>query len=78
MIGYRLRYEPNNMALIDAVEKKVCGDLKMIEAGAGFTIGDPNQWRLKQKLGGGGCLMDIGVYALNATPLHQPARSRSR
>ena len=39
----------------------------MIEAGAGFPIGDPNQWRLTQKLGGGGCLMDIGVYALNAS-----------
>jgi predicted dehydrogenase len=67
MIAYRLRYEPNNMALIDAVGKKLCGDLKMIEAGAGFGIGDPNQWRLKHELGGGGCLMDIGVYALNAS-----------
>jgi glucose-fructose oxidoreductase len=66
-IGYRLRYEPNNMALIDTVEKKVCGDLKIIEAGAGFPIGDPNQWRLEPKLSGGGCLMDIGIYALNAT-----------
>ena len=66
MVAYRLRYEPNNMALIDAVQKKTCGDLKMIEAGAGFPIGDPNQWRLKPELGGGGCLMDIGVYALNA------------
>ncbi len=67
MIAYRLRYEPNNMALIDTGEKKVCGDLKVIEAGAGFMIGDPNQWRLKQALGGGGCLMDIGIYALNAS-----------
>jgi predicted dehydrogenase len=66
-IGYRLRYEPNNMALIDAVEKKVCGDLKIIEAGAGFMIGDPKQWRLDPKLSGGGCLMDIGIYALNAS-----------
>jgi predicted dehydrogenase len=66
MIAYRLRYEPNNMALIDTVEKKVCGDLKVIEASAGFPIGDPKQWRLDPKLSGGGCLMDIGVYALNA------------
>jgi predicted dehydrogenase len=66
-IGYRLRYEPNNMALIDTVEKKVCGDLKIIESSAGFMIGDPNQWRLDPKLSGGGCLMDIGIYALNST-----------
>jgi len=67
MVAYRLRYEPNNMALIDTVQKKVCGDLKIIEAGAGFMIGDPNQWRLEHSLSGGGCLMDIGVYALNAS-----------
>src|SRR5688500_6636392 len=68
MVAYRLRYEPNNMALIDTVQKKVCGDLKIIEAGAGFPIGQPfDQWRLKRDMGGGGCLMDIGVYALNAS-----------
>jgi predicted dehydrogenase len=67
MVAYRLRYEPNNMALIDTVEKKVCGDLKIIEASAGFMIGKPHdQWRLRSPLAGGGCLMDIGVYALNA------------
>jgi glucose-fructose oxidoreductase len=42
-IGYRLRYEPNTIALIDAVAKKRAGELKMMECGAGFSIGDPNQ-----------------------------------
>lgn len=67
MVAYRLRYEPNTIALIDTVAKKVCGDLKIIEAGAGFMIGDPNQWRLNKQLSGGGCLMDIGIYSLNAS-----------
>jgi predicted dehydrogenase len=66
-IGYRLRYEPNTIALIDAVAKKQAGELKMLECGAGFNIGDPNQWRLNKDLAGGGCLMDIGIYALNAS-----------
>lgn len=65
-IGYRLMYEPNNFALVDAVQKKTIGDLKMLECGAGFSIGDPNQWRLKMDMAGGGALMDIGVYALSA------------
>jgi predicted dehydrogenase len=65
-IGYRLMYEPNNLALVDAVKKKEIGDLKMLECGAGFSIGDPNQWRLKMAPAGGGALMDIGVYALSA------------
>ena len=65
-IGYRLMYEPNNLALVDTVAKKEIGDLKMLECGAGFSIGDPNQWRLKMNMSGGGCLMDIGVYSLSA------------
>ncbi|MEI9962388.1 MAG: Gfo/Idh/MocA family oxidoreductase [Limisphaerales bacterium] len=32
-----------------------------------FTIGDPTQWRLKRALAGGGPLMDVGIYALQAT-----------
>ena len=36
-------------------------------ADAGFNIGDPNQWRLNKQLAGGGSLMDIGIYALNAS-----------
>lgn len=65
-IGYRLMYESNNLALVDTVAKKGIGDLKMLECGAGFSIGDPNQWRLKMNMAGGGCLMDIGIYALSA------------
>ena len=65
-IGYRLMYEPNNLALVDTVAKKEIGDLKMLECGAGFSINPPNQWRLKMDMAGGGCLMDIGVYSLSA------------
>jgi len=43
------------------------GPTQMIFADAGFAIGDPNQWRLTKKLGGGGSMMDIGIYALNAS-----------
>ncbi len=38
----------------------------MILADAGFNMSDPNQWRLKKDLAGGGSLMDIGIYALQA------------
>jgi predicted dehydrogenase len=38
--------------------------VKLIEASFGFRIGDPNQWRLKHDLAGGGALMDVGIYAL--------------
>lgn len=67
MIAYRLRYEPHTQALIKtAQDKELIGPLKIVLADAGFNIGDPNQWRLKKSLAGGGSLMDIGIYALQA------------
>ena len=67
MIGYRVRYEPYNQALIAyARETADAGPTRIILADAGFNIGDPKQWRLRKQMAGGGSLMDIGIYALNA------------
>lgn len=65
-IGYRLHFEPNNLECIRLAREKVFGSLKSIEAGFGFTIGDPKQWRLNKALSGGGPMMDVGIYALQA------------
>ncbi len=71
MIAYRLRYEPINNAAIQMVRDKVMGDPRMITAEAGFylPVQDPKNlpWRLNKKLAGGGAMLDIGIYALNAT-----------
>jgi predicted dehydrogenase len=42
------------------------GAVRVIDAGFGFPIGDPAQWRLRKALAGGGPLMDVGIYALQA------------
>jgi predicted dehydrogenase len=65
-IGYRLHFEPFNLELARLAREKVFGEVKVIEASAGFRIGDPAQWRLDKRLSGGGSLMDIGIYALQA------------
>jgi predicted dehydrogenase len=65
-IGYRCQFEPHHRRAVELVRGKEFGGLKMIEAGFGFTIGDPKQWRLNRKLAGGGALMDVGIYALQA------------
>ncbi|HEY4416375.1 MAG TPA: Gfo/Idh/MocA family oxidoreductase [Verrucomicrobiae bacterium] len=65
-VGYRLRFEPNNLECVRLAREKTFGELKFIEAGFGFAIGDPKQWRLKHALAGGGPLMDVGIYALQA------------
>lgn len=65
-IGYRCQFEPHHVECMRLAREKVFGPLKFIEAGFGFQIGDPTQWRLRGKLAGGGALMDVGVYALQA------------
>jgi predicted dehydrogenase len=67
MIAYRLRYEPLTRKAIELAQSaEAVGTIKQITAQAGFNIGDPTQWRLNRKLAGGGSLMDIGIYALQA------------
>ena len=67
MVAYRCRYEPFNQAMIKMAREQELGPIKVIVADHGFNIGDPNQWRLKKDMAGGGCLMDIGIYSLQAT-----------
>ncbi|HEY5907630.1 MAG TPA: Gfo/Idh/MocA family oxidoreductase, partial [Vicinamibacteria bacterium] len=59
-------YEPFNQEMIRMAREQELGPLKVIMADHGFNIGDPNQWRLKRELAGGGSLMDIGLYSLQA------------
>jgi predicted dehydrogenase len=66
-VAYRLHFEPNNLECVRLAREKVFGDLKIIEAGFGFPMGDPTQWRLNRALAGGGPLVDVGIYALQAT-----------
>jgi glucose-fructose oxidoreductase len=66
MIGYRSRFQPHNVEAIRMVREAELGPARVITAEHGFSIGDPTQWRLKKALSGGGALMDIGIYSLNA------------
>ncbi|WP_294275125.1 Gfo/Idh/MocA family oxidoreductase [uncultured Sphingomonas sp.] len=66
MIGYRSRFEPHNRLAIDLARKGFVGPTRIITADHGFNA-QPNQWRLDRTLSGGGSLMDIGIYSLNAT-----------
>ena len=67
-IGYRLHFEPHNMEVMRLGQKQVFGKVIKIDTGNGFTYnGDPNAWRLKKALGGGGGLMDMGIYSIQGT-----------
>ena len=66
MVAYRCRYEPFNQEMIRMAREQELGPVRVVVADHGFNIGDPTQWRLKQAFAGGGSLMDIGIYGLQA------------
>lgn len=65
MIGYRSRFEPHNRLAIELARGGHVGPTRLITAEHGFSI-KPDQWRLDRPLSGGGSMMDIGIYSLNA------------
>jgi predicted dehydrogenase len=66
MIAYRSQYEPLDRALVKMVRDKQLGDLKEFISVNSQNMGDPQHWRLKRALAGGGALPDVGLYCLNA------------
>lgn len=66
MIAYRCQYEPLHLKAIEMIRNGELGAVQAIEANFGFNI-QPGEWRLNRKLAGGGPLMDVGIYALNAS-----------
>ncbi len=65
LVGYRMHFEPKTLEIIRMRTAGEFGNIKFFQALSGFTIGDPNQWRLNKQLSGGGSLMDIGIYSIN-------------
>ncbi len=64
-IGYRLHFDPYHLELTKLVKDNAIGKLKNMSSGFGFSIA-PNVWRLDKKLAGGGPLMDLGIYCVQA------------
>jgi predicted dehydrogenase len=65
-IGYRLHFEPFTRELMRLRTSGELGKIMFVTAQMGFKIGDPKQWRLKKALAGGGAMMDVGIYCINA------------
>jgi predicted dehydrogenase len=65
MIAYRCQLEPANLSAIKMIREGRLGKIQAIESANGFNI-KPGEWRLNKKLAGGGPLMDVGIYSLNA------------
>jgi predicted dehydrogenase len=65
MIAYRIQYEPYNRLVRDMVRGNKFGKTKYIQAQNSQSSANPDHWRHKKALAGGGALPDIGLYCLN-------------
>lgn len=68
-VGYRLHYEPNHLEIKRLGQEKIFGQVRLIEVSLGYSINDidPSDWHLKKDLSGGGPLMNLGVYCVQAS-----------
>lgn len=65
MIAYRCQLEPTNLRAIELLKQGYVGTVETIHSVDGFNIG-PGEWRLNKKMAGGGPMMDVGIYSLEA------------
>ena len=65
MVAYRIQYEPFNREAARLIRSGELGAPKLIDAINTQQQGDPDQWRMKRAMAGGGALPDIGLYCLN-------------
>lgn len=63
-IGYRLYFEPHHLEMRKLGTQKVYGAVKILESSLGFSMANPKVWRLNKAMGGGGAIMDLGVYCI--------------
>lgn len=66
LVGYRMHFEPKTLEIIRTRQVGEFGKILFFQGLSGFHIGDPTQWRINKALSGGGSLMDIGIYSINA------------
>ena len=63
-VGYRLHFEPHNKEVMRLGQEKIYGIIREIEADHGLS--EVEGWRIERNLAGGGPLMDVGIYCVQA------------
>lgn len=64
-IGYRMQFEPHTQEVMRLGQERVFGKVMQIGCGAGFRNRSVDHWKLRRSMGGG-AMMDMGVYPLQA------------
>ncbi|GAB3313417.1 Gfo/Idh/MocA family oxidoreductase [Hymenobacter humi] len=63
-IGYRLHFEPHHREMMRLGQQQVFGPVQRLLADNGFKFNNDTPWRVSKALGGGGPLMDMGIYCV--------------
>ncbi|MFZ5718725.1 MAG: Gfo/Idh/MocA family protein [Pseudomonadota bacterium] len=67
-VAYRAWHDPVNRFVMQARDQAGLGPLRTLSAHKGFVMQLPaGDWRFDPRLGGGGALVDIGIYSLQAS-----------
>jgi glucose-fructose oxidoreductase len=64
-IGYRMHFEPHTQEVMRLARDKDFGEIRQITTGAAFNMRNTDHWKARKELGGG-AMMDMGVYPLQA------------
>ncbi len=64
-IGYRMHHEANTKDIMQLAISRPYGKIKQLSAQAGYVDNRTTHWKQVKALGGG-CMLDMGVYPLNA------------
>ncbi len=66
-IGYRLHFDPNTREIMEVASELPYGKVQYVHSEAAFAMGNATgQWRLNKELAGGGAVMDMGIYSIQA------------
>ena len=64
-VGYRLHYDPNHIEMDRLAREKDFGALTRLSGEHSWTFQE-RAWRIERSLSGGGPLMDVGIYVIQA------------
>jgi predicted dehydrogenase len=70
MIAYRCQYEPLNLAAMRIMRAGTLGKPRIMHVNMGKQTDlevSADKWRLDMAMSGGGALLDMGIYGINAT-----------
>ncbi len=62
-VGYRNHFDPYHQY---AMELGKTFKVRYINADFGYVMQNPNEWRMKKNLAGGGALMNVGIYCIQS------------